>query len=107
MVWAGKDFGSWSVFGGGGYTINPGAGNRDFLQGGLAVTHDVSKCLSLGAEATVEGPDEVGAHATAGIGLGGIYRLGGPFSLLMSGGPVHQHHGPSGWRGYAALGLAF
>src|SRR5436190_3736907 len=29
-VWAQKDFGPWSLFGGGGYTINPGEGNRDF-----------------------------------------------------------------------------
>ena len=27
-IWAGKDFGPWSVFGGGGYTINPGRGER-------------------------------------------------------------------------------
>lgn len=29
-VWAQKDFGPWSVFGGGGYAINPGRGNRDY-----------------------------------------------------------------------------
>src|SRR5207237_7822178 len=33
-VWAQKDFGPWSLFGGGGYTINPGAGHRNFGQRG-------------------------------------------------------------------------
>jgi hypothetical protein len=35
-------------------------------------------------------------------------KLGGPFSLLVSGGPVWEHrvHEPQ-YRAYAALGLAF
>lgn len=106
-VWAQKDLGPWSIFGGGGYTINPGTGNKDFWQAGLAVTRDVSKRLSLGGEATWQGADAVGGHATTGLGIGGIYKLGGPFSLLVSGGPTWEHHGPTGWRGYAALGLNF
>jgi hypothetical protein len=106
-VWAEKDWGRWSLFGGGGYTINPGAGNRDFWQGGAALTRTVSERLSLGAEATLEGPDAVGGHAVAGLGVGGVFRLGGPFALLVSGGPIHEHHGPTGWRGYAALGINF
>jgi hypothetical protein len=44
---------------------------------------------------------------TAGFGVGGVYRLGGPFALLVSGGPLHEHHGTTDWRGYAALGLHF
>ena len=34
-VWAGKDLGPWSVFGGGGYQINPGPGAHSFWTGGL------------------------------------------------------------------------
>ena len=106
-VWAEKDSGPWALFGGGGYTINPGAGNRDFWQGGIALTREVSSRLSIGGEATLDGPDVVGAHATAGLGIGGVYQFGGPFALLVSGGPTHEHHGPNGWRGYAALGINF
>jgi hypothetical protein len=106
-VWAQKDFGPWSLFGGGGYTINPGEGNKDFWQAGLAVTRTVSERLSVGGEATWEGADAVGGHSTVGLDIGGIYKLGGPFSLLVSGGPVREHHGPTGWRAYAALGLSF
>jgi hypothetical protein len=106
-VWAQKDLGAWSVFGGGGYTIDPGPGNRDFWQGGLALTRAVSKRLSLGGEATVEGPDSRGGRGEVGLGLGGILELGGPFSLLASAGPVRERRGAGGWRAYAALGISF
>ena len=33
-LWAQKDFGGTSLFGGGGYEINPGSGNKDFWQAG-------------------------------------------------------------------------
>jgi hypothetical protein len=106
-LWAQKDFGRWSLFGGGGYTINPGAGNRDFWQGGVALTRTLSERTSLGGEAWIEGADSVGGHRTIGLDLGGIHKLGGPFSLLVSGGPTFEHRGARGWRGYAALGLSF
>jgi hypothetical protein len=106
-VWAQKDFGPWSLFGGGGYTINPGTGNRDFWQAGLALTRSVSERTSLGGEAWIEGADAVGGHRTVGLDLGGIHKLAGPFSLLVSGGPSWEHRGARGWRGYAAIGLSF
>lgn len=106
-VWAQKDFGPWSLFGGGGYTINPGAGNRDFLQSGVALTRTVTEKLSLGAEITHQDAEAVGGHATTALGLGCIYRLGGPFSLLASGGPAFEHRGAIGWNVYTALALNF
>jgi hypothetical protein len=106
-LWAQKDFGPWSLFGGAGYTINPGAGNRDFWQGGVAVTRSLSERTSLGGEAWIEGADSGGGHRTIGLDLGGIHKLGGPFSLLVSGGPNWEHRGARSWRGYAAIGLSF
>jgi hypothetical protein len=106
-VWAQKDFGPWSLFGGGGYTINPGPGNRGFWQSGLALTRPVTPRLSLGAEVTHQGPDAAGARSTTALGVGGIYHVAGPFSLLFSGGPVFEHRGGTGLNAYAALGLSF
>ena len=34
-IWAQQNLGKWSVFGGGGYAINPGPGNRDYWTGGI------------------------------------------------------------------------
>jgi hypothetical protein len=87
-LWAQKDAGPWSIFGGGGYTINPGDGNRDYWSSGIAVTRDLSKRLQLGAEVTHQGPDAVDAVSTTSLGLGAIYHLKAPFTLLASGGPT-------------------
>ena len=107
-VWAQKDMGPWSLFGGGGYTINPGAGNRDFWQEGLALTRTVSPRLSLGAEIIHEGRAAVGETSTTGLGVGGIRKLKGPWSLLFSAGPAFQHHRDGVLlNGYAALALDF
>jgi hypothetical protein len=105
-LWVQKDFGSTSVFGGGGYGINPGTGNRDFWQAGLAVTHDFSKWLSLGTELTWRSADTRDDHSSAGVDAGLIRKLGGPYSLLLAGGPSFSG-GRTSYHAYTALGLNF
>lgn len=106
-LWLGKDFaGGTSVFGGGGYLVNPGPGNRDFWQAAVAVTQDISKRVSVGAEMTRQGPDTVGGTGQTRAGAGGIIKLGGPYALLFSGGPTWADH-RTGYHFYAALGLDF
>ena len=59
-MWIGKDFaGGTSLFGGGGYLINPGRGNRNVWQVAVALTHDLSKDVSIGAEVTQQGPGAI------------------------------------------------
>ena len=86
--------------------INPGPGNRDFWQAAIALTHDLSEKLSVGAEVTRQGPDTVGGDAQTRAGIGGIVKLGGPYSLLFSGGPTWADR-RIGYHFYAALGLNF
>lgn len=105
-IWAQKDAGPWSVFGGGGYAINPGAGNRNFWTGGLAVTRDLAKDVLIGVEADRQGPDTIGGRAATSLGLGGILTLGGPFRLLASGGPTFTGgQRRASFHGFAALGI--
>lgn len=106
-VWVQKDMGKWSVFGGGGYAINPGAGNRDFAIGGVAVTRELREGLAIGVEALREGPDSVGARATTLIGVGGNVHIKGPLALIASGGPTFEDGGKARWRGYVALAFGF
>ena len=107
-IWAQVDSGPWSLFGGGGYTLNPGAGNRNFWQTGLALTREMGSHLSLGAEVAHETPDAPGGRSTTALGAGGIVALGGPFSLLFSGGPVFEHRrAGADWNFYTAVGLSF
>ena len=107
-VWAQKDTGPWSVFGGGGYAINPGAGNRDYWTGGVAVARTFSKGLLAGVEIDRQGAETVGGHASTSLGLGGIAPLGGGFRLLASGGPTFTDgEGAPGFHAFVALGVDF
>ncbi len=106
-VWAQEDIGRWSMFGGGGYAVNPGSGNRDYWSGGLAVARQLGKRWLLGLEVDRQGPDTVGGRASTSLGFGAIVDLDGPFRLLASGGPTWTDGGGSGFHAYAALGLDF
>lgn len=103
-VWLGKDFGPWSVFGGGGYEINPGAGNRSFWLSGVGVTRTLTKRLSLGAEVYHHTPDADDGFAFTGVNLGALYKLSDHWSLIGSGGPGVQNASREGrYAFYAAL----
>jgi hypothetical protein len=106
-VWVGKDLGGGtSLFGGGAYQINPGSGNRNFWQAAVAVTHDVSKKLNVGAEVTRQGPDTVDGTPQTRAGIGAIVQLSKHEALLFSGGPTWADGG-TGYHFYGALGLYF
>ena len=107
-VWGQKDLGAWSVFGGGGFAINPGAGNRNYWTGGMAVSRPVTRRLTLGVEADRQGADAVDGRAATSLGLGAIWEVRQPFRLLASGGPTFTDGKRSaGFHIYAAIGLAF
>nr|NUR36644.1 hypothetical protein [Sphingomonas sp.] len=106
-AWAQKDFaGGTSVFGGGGYTINPGPGNRDYWQAAIATTHDLTKTVSVGAEIARQGPDTIGGTSQTRLGLGTIVQLTDHYALLFSGGPTFADH-QTNYRLYGALGFNF
>lgn len=105
-VWMQKDMGATSIFGGGGYLINPGAGNRNVWQAAVAMTHDLNDKLSIGAEVAHQTPDSVGATAQTRAGVGTVVKVGGPYALLMSAGPTWADH-RTGYHVYGALGLSF
>ena len=105
-VWVQKDVGKTSIFGGGGYEINPGTGNRDFWQSGVAVTHDFADKLSLGAELNWQSADSRGGSASTGVNLGMVRKLGGPFALLLAAGPSFSG-GKAAYHCYGALSLNF
>ena len=105
-VWAQKEFGKWAVFGGGGYAIDSGLGNRDTWQGGLALTRDISDRVSLGGEIASRGRDSNDGRSYVSVNAGGVVRLGGPFAVLWSGGPgILHHHRGGALNGSAALGI--
>lgn len=105
-LWVQKNVGKTSLFGGGGYELNPGPGNKNFWQAGVAVTHEFTSKLSLGGEAYWQSPDMRAGSDSSGVDVGLIHKLGGPYSLLLAGGPRFST-GHTGYHCYAALGLNF
>ena len=103
-VWGQKDIGKWSLFGGGGWTLNPGAGNRNYGFGGLAVTRSVTSRLSIGGEVYHQTADAVDTRTSTGLGLGASYALTKKWSLIGSGGPLVQNRSSAGrYAAYVAL----
>lgn len=106
-IWAQKDFGRWSIFGGGGYALNPGSGNRNYWTGGVALTRTFGERLLLGVEADRQGRDIPSGRATTSLGIGAIYDLPGPLRLLGSGGPTVEDSGATGFHAFVAVGIDF
>lgn len=106
-LWIGKDFaGGTSLFGGGGYELNPGAGKQNFWQAAAALTHELDKNVSLGGELAWQQSDAVGGTNQFRAGLGGIFKISKHYSILVSGGPTWADH-QRAYRFYAALGANF
>lgn len=107
-VWAQKDTGPWSVFGGGGYAINPGPGSRDYWTGGQAVSRQFSDKLLVGVEIDRQGADTDDGRPATSLGLGAILQLKAPFRLLGSAGPIYvDGEGRPGFHAFLALGANF
>lgn len=107
-LWAQKDFGKWSLFGGGGCTIADAAGTQDFCQAGLAVTREVAPGLRLGAEIFHQGADAPGGKQATSLGFGVNYDISDTYHLLGYWGPGLQNRDETGranW--YAALLFTF
>lgn len=106
-LWLGKDFADGtSIFGGIGYLVNPGPGNRDFWRASVAVTRKLSRRLSVGAELQRQAADSAGGTARTRAGVGSILKLSEHYALLASGGPTWAAH-RTGYHFYGALGLFF
>jgi len=99
-LWAQKDLGSWSLFGGGGYDINPGQGQRDFWLMGIGLQRTISDHFSLGAELYRQTRDAENAHRFTAVNIGGLYKLSGHWSLLGSVGPGIEHSRSEGRYGF-------
>lgn len=102
-LWMQKGFGKWTTYGGGGYWINPGAGNRNWVFVGWHLERQVLPNLSIGAEVYHEGSRSVGAAPDTRANLGLVWDLSESSHLLASAGPVVR--GPAGYQVY--LGWQF
>jgi Putative MetA-pathway of phenol degradation len=86
-----KDWGDWSVFGGGGCLFPHDNLSQDFCLMGGAVTWQIMPDLQLGAEIYHATPGaRFGLHTT-GLGFGATYDVSERYHLLFSAGPGIQN----------------
>lgn len=104
-VWLQKSWGPWKTYGGGGYWINPGAGNKDYLFFGWLVQRDLSKYFTLGAEIFHQTQSEVGGDSSTGFNVGGMINLTEEHHILFSAG--RDFSGPNVASFYVAYQLTF
>ncbi len=90
-IWVQKSFGDWSSYGGCGYWINPGAGNRNFWFSGWQVQRKITEQLTLGGEIFHQTADTVGGKDSTGFNVGGFYDFTENHHLLFSVGRGIQH----------------
>lgn len=85
-VWVQKDFGKWTTYGGGGYWINPGSGNRNYWFAGWLLQYQLTENLALGGEVFHQTSAMTGRNGASGFNLGGIFDLSEHYHLLFSAG---------------------
>ncbi|MDP4208075.1 MAG: hypothetical protein Q8928_04590 [Bacteroidota bacterium] len=90
-VWLQKSYGKLTTYGGGGYWINPGIGNQNWLFTGWEVQYDFSSVLTLGGEIYYHTASDVNGQSSAGFNAGGFLNFSPRFHLLFSVGNSFIH----------------
>jgi hypothetical protein len=85
-LWIQRNVGRWTYYGGPGYRINPGTGNKNSIFVGGTALYRATQSLQIGVEAFHETPDSVGGPSTTRFNLGGIYVSSHAYNLLFSAG---------------------
>lgn len=85
-LWLQKEIGAWITYGGIGYGLNPGFGNRDYWFFGWQVQRQLTERFAVGIEGVHLTADTVGGLAATGFNIGGMYDLSANYHLLVSAG---------------------
>ena len=83
-LWAQKTVGRFTAFGGGGYTLNPGVDNRDYLSWGVGLADQVTKIFQIGPEVFGVSRTSVTDGASNAVGLGAIYDFSDNWHIVGS-----------------------
>ena len=106
-VWLQKEFGKWTTYGGGGYWINPGSGNRNWWFSGILLQYSFTETFYLGGEVFHQTADTVDNKDSTSFNLGGSLPLAGKFQLLFTAGSGLQHASTNRFSYYVAIYYTF
>jgi len=104
-VWLQKSFGDWTIYGGGGYGLNPGAGNEDYGYAGMVAQRQVRKSVLLGAEVYHRTTLTIDGRADTAFNLGAVIDFTDHQHLLLSAG--RSLAGPTDFQVYVAWQFTF
>jgi hypothetical protein len=104
-IWLQKSERKWTAYGGGGYWINPGSGNRNWWFTGILIQYQVLSNLAPGVEFFHGTSQQTGQSAQTGFNLGMVWDLSDVQHIMFSGGPAFG--GPNQLQGYFAYQLTF
>jgi len=103
-VWLQKSWGEedreWTIYGGGGYHINPGAGSHDRGFFGMVLQRQIRKNVLVGGELTHSTVAEAGGRTDTAFNLGTIVDFSDDHHLLFSAG--RSIDGPTQFQCYIA-----
>ena len=83
-LWLQKSKGPWTTYGGGGYWINPGTGNKNYWYAGWLLQRDIFKWLTIGGEIFHLTPASVDASSQTGYNFGAIVNFSEKHHLIFS-----------------------
>jgi hypothetical protein len=108
-LWLQKSWGEkgrqWTAYGGGGYHINPGAGNRDWGYLGAVLQRQLLENVLIGGEIYHHTPTKIDERADTAFNLGTVIDFGEHHHLLFSAG--RSIDGPTEFQAYVAYQLTF
>lgn len=107
-IWLQKGFDPWTVYGGGGYWINPGFGNRNYGFFGAALWRKVTEQFNVGVELFHQTSPASGVKDSTGFNVGATYDFSENWHLLASVGTGLQNRSTTNQLSYyLALQLTF
>jgi hypothetical protein len=85
-LWLQKSWGKLTTYGGGGYWINPGKDNRNWIYTGWEVQYDLSQILMLGGEVYYHSADKKSGKPVTGFNIGGAVSFSEKLHIIFSAG---------------------
>jgi hypothetical protein len=100
-IWLQKSWNKLTTYGGAGYWINPGTGNRNWLFAGWEAQYEVSHIFTLGGEVFYHSPPTNIDKASVGFNAGGFVNFNQHLHFLFSFG--HSIYHQSFFSSYVGL----
>jgi hypothetical protein len=104
-LWLQKDFGDWSIYGGGGYGINPGSGNKNWGFVGAVLQKQITKNFLFGGEIYHRTAMQTGGRGDTAFNVGFVADFSEHQHLLFSAG--RSIDGPTDFQTYIAWQFTF